>query len=161
MSGSYDLAQICLNGHVINSYARSSPGFNQKCCVKCGAATVTSCQHCKSDIRGKYNSQDAFSVIGIYHTPSFCHECGKPYPWTEMKIEAARELAQELEGLTPEEKEALTKSIDDIVSDSPRTALGATRFKKIMMKVGKEGVSALKNILVDIVSEAAKKTIWP
>jgi len=30
-----------------------------------------------------------------------------------------------------------------------------------MMKVGKEGVSALKNILVDIVSEAAKKTIWP
>ncbi len=100
------------------------------------------------------------SVGGEPEIPAFCHNCGKPYPWTETKIEAARELTQELD-LSSEDKEILTKSIDDIVSDSPRTTLGATRFKKIMAKVGKEGAAALKHILTDIVSEATKKMIWP
>ena len=156
----YDVAQICLNGHIINSSTLRFPQHDQKYCDKCGAETIINCPSCKADIRGYYYMDDVISSGGEIGTPAFCHNCGKSYPWTDMKIKAARELAQELD-LSSEDKEMLTKSIDDIVSDSPRTALGATRFKKIMMKVGKEGASALKNILVDIVSEAAKKTIWP
>jgi len=158
MNGSYDLAQICLNGHTINADARRFSQFNQKFCKKCGAATITACRHCKADIRG-HNIGGA--VLATFHVPGFCHECGEPYPWVETKIEAARELAKELEELTAEDKETLTKSIDDIVTDSPRTTLGATRFKKMMGKLGKETASVFKDILVSIVSEAAKKTIWP
>lgn len=156
----YDVAQICLNGHIINSSAWRRPQHNQKYCDKCGAETIMKCPSCKANIRGYYHMDNVISLGGEPETPAFCHNCGKPYPWTDMKIKAARELAQELD-LSSEDKEMLTKSIDDIVNDSLRTTLGATRFKKIMAKVGKEGASALKNILVDIVSEAAKKTIWP
>jgi hypothetical protein len=157
MNESYDLAQICLNGHTINSSARRFSQFNQKFCKECGAATITACRHCKADIRGHYIGG---AIVTTFPVPGFCHECGKSYPWVETKIEAARELAKELEELTAEDKEILTKSINDIVIDSPRTTLGATRFKKIMAKVGKEGASALRTILIDIVSEAAKKQIW-
>jgi len=152
----YDVAQICLNGHVVNSTFQQLPKHSSPFCGQCGAATITQCPSCKADIRGHLRG-----VMGFFRPASYCLNCGKPYPWTESKLRAARELAGELENLTVEEKEALAKSIDDIVFDSPRAALGATRFRKIMIKVGKEGASALKTMLVDIVSEAAKKTIWP
>jgi hypothetical protein len=157
----YDVAQICLNGHIITGMAGGSPEFQQKFCAKCGAATIMECPGCRAKIRGYYFVPGVIGVGEQLKTPAFCYNCGKPYPWTEIKIEAARELARELENLTDEEKDILTKSIDDIVSDSPRTTLGATRFKKIMSKVGKEGALALKEILVGVVSEAAKKMIWP
>jgi hypothetical protein len=155
MMDGYDVAQICLKGHVINATAKGLPVHNTDFCNKCGAATIIECPECKVEIRGRYHN-----VMGGFRAPAFCHKCGKPYPWTKLKIEAAHELAQELDQLTPEEKEMLSKSIDDIVTDSPRTTLGATRFKKIMAKVGKEAAAAFKEVLVDVASEAAKKMIW-
>ena len=155
MTNGYDVAQICLNGHVINATAKGSPVHNTEFCRQCGAATITKCPECKIEIRGHYHN-----VGGFFRAPAFCHKCGKAYPWTTTKIQAVHELAQELDQLTPEEKEMLSKSIDDIVTDSPRTTLGATRFKKIMAKVGKEAAAAFKEVLVGVVSEAAKKMIW-
>ena len=35
--GYYDVAQICTNGHVVNSSASSVPQSNQKYCTECGA----------------------------------------------------------------------------------------------------------------------------
>lgn len=161
MSGYYDIAQICLNGHLINSKARRYSLHNQKFCAQCGAATIMDCPNCKSPIRGRYEAQGIF-VVGAsdIEIPAFCLECGQAYPWTKVKIEAAKELAKELE-LPKKEQEALATSIDDIVSDNPRTALGATRFKKIMAKVGKESAASFRTILTSVVTEAAKKIIWP
>ncbi len=153
----YDVAQICLNGHVINATSRESPEDNSPFCGQCGSPTITQCPSCKTDIRGYL-----WGSMSLHFQPaSYCLSCGKPYPWTETKIKAAHELAQELEDLSPEDKETLSKSIDDILSDSSRTEVGVTRFKRIMGKVGKEGTSALKSVLVDIISETAKKLLWP
>lgn len=157
--GVYDVAQICLNGHVVNDSVRRSPQHNQKHCDKCGAATIVECPNCKTPIHGDYYVEGFLGGHEI-PAPAFCHECGKAYPWTETQIQAAKELAQELE-LPAEDQEVLAKSIEDIVSDTPRTALGATRFKKIMAKVGKEGAAGFRTILTSVVSEAAKKIIWP
>ena len=96
-----------------------------------------------------------------YSLPSFCHNCGKSYPWTEAKIKAAQELAFELDNLTQEEKENLNKSLHDIIRDTPETTVAATRVKKLFAKAGKGVAEGFKNILVDIISEAAKKMIWP
>jgi len=92
--------------------------------------------------------------------PSFCPNCGKPYPWTEEKLKAAKELTDEFENLSPEERETLKKSLDDIVRDTPQTPIAATRFKKLVAKAGKVAADGLRDILVDIASEAAKKAIW-
>ena len=39
----YDLAQICENGHTVNSMARDYPTSNQDFCDKCGTPTMTQC----------------------------------------------------------------------------------------------------------------------
>ena len=70
-------------------------------------------------------------------------------------------MSDELENLTPDERDLLKKSLDDIVSDTPQTTVSALRFKKLAAKAGSTAASALKDTLVDVASEAAKKVIWP
>jgi len=155
--GDYDVAQICLNCHVINSSSISFPRFNKKFCNRCGSPTITECPSCKTSIRGRY--KDSLGV-SAFPAPSYCDNCGKPYPWISSAIEAARELTKELDSLDKEEKETLTKSIDEIVIETPKTKLEALKFKKLMLKVGKEAAELFKSTLASIVSETAKKIIW-
>ncbi len=53
--GWYDTAQICINGHVINSMSKSHPEHNKKFCDKCGEPTITNCPKCNAPIRGHYH----------------------------------------------------------------------------------------------------------
>ena len=94
-------------------------------------------------------------------TPKFCLNCGTPYSWTDIKIKAAQELVLGLDNLTQVEKENLNKSLNDIIRDTPETTVAATKAKKLFAKAGRGVAEGFKNILVDIVSEAAKKMIWP
>lgn len=156
----YDTAQVCLNGHVINEYATSRAEHNQKFCSRCGEKTVTQCSTCSHAIRGYYHIPG--DVGGLdFVAPSFCPECGKPYPWTERAIAAAKELISEADDLKDEEKESLKKSVQDLTADTPATQVAAMRFKRLLPKVGKEVGEALRKIVVDIASEAAKKTLFP
>lgn len=84
-----------------------------------------------------------------------------PYAWTEARIGAAKELAEETEDLSDEERQTLKASLDDIVRDTPRTTLAATRFKRVAAKTGKGTADAFKEILIGVISETAKKVIWP
>jgi len=156
----YDTAQICLNGHVISEFAVSQPQGNQKFCQSCGAATITECQSCRTPIRGFYHVPGVIGPFG-YSVPGFCHNCGAAYPWMQARVAAAKELSDELNDLSPDEKETLKKSIDDIVRDTPSTTLAATRFKKLMAKAGKSTTESFREILVDVLSETAKKMLWP
>ncbi len=152
----HDIAQVCMNGHMVNSSSKDYPEFNKKFCSDCGAKTITKCTSCDSPIRGRY--RDSMSVSD---TPvsRFCENCGKSYPWVLTKIEAARELADEFD-LSDDDKELLKKSIDEIVTETPKTEVGAIRFKKIMVKLGKESAEGFKKILIDIISETAKKILY-
>ena len=91
--------------------------------------------------------------------PTYCPDCGKPYPWTEAKLKAARELTDLLEDLSTEEREILKKSFDDIMLDTPQTTVAATQFKRLAAKVGKIAAEQLRELVVDIASETAKKII--
>jgi len=62
-NGWYDTAQICTNGHVINSMARSEPKHNKKFCDKCGAKTIMNCPNCNSPIRGDYHITPTSRVL--------------------------------------------------------------------------------------------------
>ena len=158
--GWYDVAQICLNGHVINWTSAALPQSNKKFCDKCGARTISTCESCGKDIRGAYLDGWDNTIHG-HHPAAFCHECGQAYPWTDAALTAARELSDELENLSEEERKVVKASVDDIVADTPRTTLAATRFKRLVSKAGKESLAAFRTLLVDIASETAKKTIWP
>ena len=154
----YEAAQVCVNGHLITTWADTYPQETSDRCDKCGAETVTECPSCSTIIRGHQRNS---GVIGFrFPVPSFCHRCGKPYPWTEAKIRAAKELAQLVEG-SPEDKKLLEASIDELVRDTPAATVAAVRFKAMVSKAGKSVVDAFRDILVDVLSEAVKKTIWP
>ena len=158
--GWYDIAQVCINGHVVNSSTNERPQHNKEYCEKCGSKTIIKCQQCGTQIQGEYHVEGVFG-ISHYQAPSFCIKCGKPFPWTEAKIVAAQELANEMDGLSEKEREILSKSIDDIVNENPRTILATTRVKKLLPKIGKQFGEAFRDILVDIASETAKKALWP
>ena len=157
-----DTAQVCLNGHPINSTACSNPHMNRKFCDKCGQPTILECPNCRAAIRG----YSGYETPGIpskfeYEPPAFCYECGSAFPWTEARVKAAKDLTAEWEELTEEERRTLAASVDDIVRDSPQAGVAATRLKKILAKVGKHGGATLLDIIKGVASEAAKKILWP
>ena len=47
-----------------------------------------------------------------------------------------------------------------MTKDSPKTQVASLRFKKVMSKVGNSVASGVRDIVVDVLSEAAKKAIW-
>ena len=156
--GYYDVAQICENGHLVNSMAQDCPNSNQDHCDRCGTPTIIACPSCQTEIRGLYH--DPIGLGPPYATPAFCHKCGNPFPWTAASLQAAEELADELDGLTPDDRESLKKSVHDLVRETPKTRVAETRFKKIMRKVGRDGCESMKALLSDIVSEVVRKTIF-
>jgi hypothetical protein len=154
----YDVAQVCPNGHVANSTTIQTPEFNDDFCEECGEATITECPSCKRPIRG----QAMYAVVLLtYRPPAFCRHCGQPFPWTASRLEAARELALEAEHLNEDERKELAGTVGDLVRDVPGTHVAAGRFKRLATKAGVGTANALRDILVDIVSETAKKVIWP
>jgi hypothetical protein len=141
-------AQICLNGHPINFHFRSQPQTSKSFCPNCGERTITECPSCQKDIPGED------TVVYPY-----CKYCGKPYPWAEKRIQAAKQLIRE-QGLAEEEEVEVTESIDALVQRSADAPLAEQRLKGFMRKVAPQVADSLKAILVDVLSESIKKTIW-
>lgn len=156
----YDVAQYCREGHLITSMAGSYPQHREEFCGKCGAATITECPECGTSIRGYYHVSGVIGGFADPPRPSFCTSCGKPYPWTVAAMDAAREMADEVEGLEPDEREALKGTIDDLVRDTARTPVATTRFKRLVGKAGTEAASGFRDVLIAVVTDAARKGIW-
>jgi hypothetical protein len=162
MTEGFDVAQICENGHHTNWQTLDEPLKNVEHCPKCGAATITSCKNCGEEIRGCRYIAGAY---GVRHesfpsnAPAFCHKCGGPYPWTEVGLEAAHDLANQL-GLDIPERTLLDTSIEELFRNSPRAPAEAVRFKNIVERAKPWGLEAFKQVLGGVVGEAAKRLIW-
>lgn len=155
----YQAAQICLNGHVITETIKKKDDIKGEFCEKCGKKTITNCQKCKKWIKGEfYNPNVAF--IGFeFPVPNFCWSCGHPYPWTKSKIKALKELIDFENNLGEDEKMIMKKNINDIINETPRTKVASMKFKQGLAKTGKEIAKSVRDIIVDVASETAKKVI--
>ena len=140
---------ICKNGHYLKH-------FTHKYCPSCGAETINSCTNCGNQIP----FLNATSLVKNYNVPSYCQFCGKPYPWTQSIIDTATEIVKEDELLTEEQTQQLCSCFPDLLSSTPKTQLALIRYKKIVDKALSTTSSALKDILIDIVSEAVKIALW-
>lgn len=76
-----------------------------------------------------------------------------------MALNAAHEFSDELENLSDQEKALLKKSMDDLVRENPATSLAAQRTKKLLLKAGDSALELGRKILVDVLSETAKKIL--
>jgi len=159
----YDVAQVCLEGHVVTSAIKAYPEDTADHCDKCGARTITACPECDTPIRGAAihgrNGWGPDSVSPAYGAPAFCHKCGEPYPWTATRIESAKELAAELNGLSARKREKLNKSIEDLIRDIPHPEGAAGVFVKLLSDAKGRAKAALYQFMVDVVSEAAAKVL--
>lgn len=154
--GYYEIATICLNGHV----ASSSTSNYRKFCKECGKETISTCQSCGSNIQGDYNVPGVVALGSTYNPPSFCHECGEPFPWTEMVIANAVELIALDDDLPEEYKEIIKNSFPDLVVETPTTPVAVAKYKKYMPKAADYVQNGIKTILYDVASETVKKAIW-
>lgn len=158
--GLYRTAEVCPNGHVSTYAADVNPELREKFCSKCGEATSTQCSECGASIRGDYHVEGVLNLGGSYEPPSFCHNCGSAFEWTNRKIGSAVELVQEGGGLSDQEIEQFRQSLTALTKDSPEVQVASIRYKKLMAKAGTAVAGGVKEIIVSVLSEAAKKAIW-
>lgn len=156
----YDTALVCVSGHEVNQFCVSAPEYNSPFCRKCGAPTIRDCPGCGAAIWGYLHVPNVADLSG-YEVPAHCHACGRAYPWLECRIAAAKELADELSKLSQQERETLKNSIADLVVDTPRTTVAATRFKRLVSKGGQVAADGFRSILTSVLTEAAKKILFP
>jgi len=95
-----------------------------------------------------------------YTVPRFCHNCGKPYPWTRRGLDAVKSLADELDELELADREKLKRSFDELVADTPATGLAVMRVKKVLTKLKSHTASVIRDVLVQIATEAAKRSLF-
>jgi len=152
MSGYYDIAQICLNGHIVNSSLQRFPESNRAFCPKCGEKTITNCPDCKAEIKGSYFGN---IVITLDESPAYCHNCGKSYPWTESKIATAIQILTEFGNLNDEEKKTIAQDINNIARDIPQAELSANRIKQIWKKCSMAGYE----FIMEFASRTAAKVL--
>ena len=157
---SYEVAQICRNGHVANSTSTSAPGNNQRFCNRCGEPTITMCEQCEVAIRGHHPVRGRISFPSDFRAPAYCQHCGTAYPWTGARLDAAKELADTFEKLSENERQQLQQSLDDLTRDTPRTKVAESKFKRLIKKAGTDAYDGMKGILVEVVSETVKKSLF-
>ena len=150
----FDIALICLSGHVVNESTKRFPGYNTKYCKECGEKTINSCPNCKHTIRGA-----RAGMVGFVSAPAYCEECGHPFPWTETKIQTALHLfAEEMA-----DKDAIRQfeeSVRTISKGNPEAPLAANRLGKLVARVTTTiTADAIKKTVVEVASETIKKTL--
>ena len=162
----WDVALVCTNGHLINDRSRGNPSLNATACSICGAHAISACLGCREPIPGYlYQAHDRPELSGVPsgrplgRIPQYCHACGRPLPWTERTMSAARALIRELAVLEPFERDQLRRSIDDITRETPQTSVAVLRIRRVLERIGGEHAEALRELLVSVASESVKQRL--
>ena len=153
----YRVAEVCPNGHVSTASADQSPELREKFCSKCGEATTIACSSCSTAIRGSFYIEGVHSSSSEYEPPAFCYNCGKAFPWSERRIAGAVELMEVGADLSPGELQQFRSDLTEASKDTPKTQVASLRIRKVLLKVGASVADGVRTIIVDVLSEAAKK----
>jgi len=146
---------------VLNDRSTALPEHNQRRCDKCGSEVIDACPQCNTTIRGHFHNPNSRYVDHTIDAPAFCHECGKPYPWTESKLDAARDLVEQLEIFDIPEKTLLNSSVEELLRDTPKSPPAVVRFKMLLAKASPLAQEAFKQILFNVLSEPIRRIVFP
>ncbi len=159
MSEEYEVQQVCEDGHRITDCYNSSPEKRKKFCEKCGKVTLTACPGCRVEIQGpqidaRFDPQRRTLETQV-SVPSYCPNCGEPYPWTQNRIAKALQTFTEFGDLNEEEKKTIEQDIENIAKDVPGTELSAMRIKQIWDKCSRAGYA----VIMEFASHTAAKIL--
>ena len=152
---------VCMNGHQIDVFSKSNDDPNPPSyCELCGEKSICTCQHCHTPIDGKRQYPNVADLTRVA-VPSYCRACGNPYPWTEIILESAVEMVGLDTELSESERQTIKSALPDLLVDTPKTKLQASKFKIVMSKATGIVKDGMRELLVDVISETAKKMIYP
>lgn len=90
--------------------------------------------------------------------PPFCVECGAPYPWTEERLIAARQLVEEMDLDVPD-KTLVLEDVENIIRDTPRATASAVRFGRYLERAKPALNQGFKTLLAEVLSQSVKKVL--
>lgn len=148
--GVYKTAKICLNGHMISDDYQFAKDYD-KYCTLCGAENITCCQYCNAPIHGYYD-YEVPGYVGpaeVAPVPAYCHNCGKPYPWTEAFLKTADEMVDMFDELSTEQKQQLKETFPNLIVETPQSNLAALRAAKLINGLTSFGKDIFVKLLQD------------
>ena len=152
-------AQICENGHIITSDIEK---FSYSFCPQCGSKAFDRCPSCGKPIHGSYYEYDILFVPEpLNQKPFYCYHCGKPYPWTQKILDSAIELLSLDEDLDSDTKSIIKNAIPNLLVETPETPIATAKYRSAIGKAGQILKDSLYQLLVDCITESAKKVIYP
>ena len=168
----YHHAQICECGHIVCSDTEQHPEQIKNFCPCCGAKTITRCPSCNSLINGDLFEKvpnvesdsvpsDSYDSITTTHyvtsyspklsksviLPSYCPDCGSPYPWVESLLSACDNIVSLSEKLNASQKETLKKCFPNLIVERPESAYSALIAQKVISCIEPFAQGALRNSL--------------
>lgn len=179
----FENSAICEKGHLLSASVSDSPEYNSvKFCPRCGSAKITSCRSCQAPILGQrfYEKTSTFinriagsltdtgrvstqvikePVSEEYNVPSFCHNCGAPYPWTEATLREFDTIIEMSNDLLDDERSKLKVLFPYLLSDQPETVSASIQFSKILQKAKQPTINALRSAFASKIAGKALDTI--
>ncbi|QPB60527.1 DUF2321 domain-containing protein [Enterococcus faecalis] len=153
--------KVCINGHQI-SVISNVPEDPKEFCEKCGKKLISTCQECHYPIGGYYKVDGILDLTKrTAELPYYCKQCAQPYPWTKLILEGATELLALDDEISETDKELIKTALPDLLVDTPKTKVAEAKFKKGFSRASSLVKDSLYNLLVDVVSETVKKSIFP
>lgn len=159
-SHTHSTQRTCLKGHVIDNEAGELGGDPQLWCHICGAETIDKCPSCDGPLRG----HKKYTPLRPDPKPDdYCVHCGRALPWTASRQEALREIAKHIDKLTEDDRRALAELLPDLVcsTTTPSTEVAVVKMKSLLKKGGAVFTDAARNVLADVISETARKALFP
>tara|TARA_B100001996_G_C18587125_1_gene564614 strand:+ start:265 stop:786 length:522 start_codon:yes stop_codon:yes gene_type:complete len=167
---SYRFTQVCINGHIVTDRAANNDKLIQQYCETCGNEVTTSCQHCKTKIRGREeffrhtvsigSSHQGVKELSLcYEKPSYCHSCGKAFPWVESAIKQIMDIAKNQEELSEEDCKQLHDVLTELSKNSSTSEIAAFKFNTIIGKVGSTVKNIVTETVVKIITDVATRNL--
>jgi len=166
----YRFAQICINGHIRTDEEMNNTTLLDKFCQQCGKEIISSCQDCKTEIRGRQevyepsllmvsNRPSRLSIF--YEKPLYCHNCGKDFPWLESTVNQIIDLVKVENKLSEEDCKQLRNYIVELSKNSSESKIAAIKFNEIIskFKLSSNVKNIMKGIVISIITDVATKKL--
>ena len=111
MNNNTAIAQICLNGDIVNTNCVNHPEKSKSRCPKCNEKTINRCPHCSHPIKGWEDTN--IITFKPRRVPNCCDVCDEPYPWIKRALDELMRHIISAENLDDTEKSELVSFIKD------------------------------------------------
>ena len=155
----WDVALVCRNGHLVNDRVRAAPERNPEHCPACGAETVSACPGCREPLLGAYlpeGSAATQAAPSLVRLPRFCTGCGRPYPWTERTLSAARAMIRGLGVLSPDTRRKLRQSLEHIIQETPQTPEAIRCINEALARLAPGEATTLGSLIASAAADSIR-----